>query len=192
MNDRPWWANALQWAAWGVLMMVIMGWLARSRSQDSTREGVLAQPRSVAIIGWACTGFFAAIAVLSIRFSGDDPSVWPAVVFGLFVVMGLYVVADYYRARHELRDDGLRYGRTLGPGGLARWDEIERVAFSDSAKWFRLHLTDGRVVRLSAMLQGLPEFAAQVLERVPGSVIDTKTRQLLEETAAGHPPSVWQ
>jgi hypothetical protein len=174
-------------------MAVVMGWLARSRTAKSElRDGALAPPKSMLIISVVCTFFFAALVILSIRFPGRNPTIWAPITFAGLAVMGLFLLADYYRARHELGPDGLHYGKTLGRGGLARWDEISRVAYSDTMKWFRLELKDGRVVRLSAMLQGLPRFATEILARVRPEAISDKTRSLLEATAAGRPPSVWQ
>jgi hypothetical protein len=185
--------DTLQWAIWAVLMAIVMGWLGRSRTGPSNlREGVLAHPKSVLTISVVCTAFFGALVFLSIRFPGRNPTIWAPIIFSALALTGLFLLADYYRARHELRPDGLRYGRTLGRGGLARWEDVRRVAYSDGMKWFRLELEDGRVVRLSAMLQGLPRLAAELLARVPPDAISTKTRSLLEATAAGKPPSVWQ
>jgi hypothetical protein len=139
-----------------------------------------------------CTALFAALSYLSVRFPGRNPSTWPTLVFAGFALMGVFLLLEYWRARHELRAEGLHYGKTLGRPGLARWDEIARVGYSHILKRFRLELTDGRVVRLSALLQGLPLLATEILARVPASAIDADTRSVLEQTAAGNPPPVWQ
>jgi hypothetical protein len=72
-----------------------------------------------------------------------------------------------------------------------RWSDVRSLRYSQSAKWFRLDLADGRVVRISAMLQGLPEFAAAALTQVPPATIDGDTRMVLEATARGELPRVW-
>ena len=54
-----------------------------------------------------------------------------------------------------------------------------------------MDLADGRVIRISAMLQGLPDFAAAALGGVPPAAIDADTRALLEATARGELPRVW-
>jgi hypothetical protein len=41
------------------------------------------------------------------------------------------------------------------------------------------------------MLQGLPEFAEAVLKEVPEDRIDGEAIPILEQTAAGSPPSIW-
>lgn len=58
-------------------------------------------------------------------------------------------------------------------------------------KWFRLDGANGEVVRVSAMLMGLSEFARVVLQKVSGSSIDPAARPILEQTAAGSPLSIW-
>lgn len=192
MNDKPWWAVALQWAAWAATMGLVMGWLSRSRAiAPPGAEGLLRQPRSTLIIGWVCTVFFAALAGLSRAFPGQNPSVWPTVVFLLFAAGGLVMVTDHYRGRHRLTPEGLRYGKLLGRGGLARWDQVTRLHYSEAAKWFRLETSDGKVARISAMLTGLPEFASSALDRVPEGAIDRQTREMLEAIRRGKLPSIW-
>jgi hypothetical protein len=46
------------------------------------------------------------------------------------------------------------------------------------------------VVRISAALTGLPEFARAVLGQVPSYAIDDGTRQVLEKLAQGELPSL--
>lgn len=83
---------------------------------------------------------------------------------------------------------GPRDGRRHGVAGTRSHPTLR---YSHSAKWFRLDLADGWVVRISAMLQGLPEFAAAVLAQVPPAAIDGDTRTVLEATARGELPRVW-
>lgn len=192
MTDRPWWSVALQWAAWAAVMTLVMSWVSRSRKvAPRGAEGVLQQPRSMLIIAWVCTVFFAALAGLSQAFPGRSPSVWPTVVFILFAAGGLALVAECHRGRHRLKPDGLRYGKLLGRGGSVRWKEITRVRYSDAWKWFRLETSDGRVVRLSATLTGLQDFAAAALDHVPAEAIDRRAREQLEAIREGKLPSIW-
>ncbi len=79
----------------------------------------------------------------------------------------------------------------MGGGGHLTWTDVRKLRYSQSAKWFRLELRDGRVVRISAMLQGLPEFAAAALAHVPPEAIDSETRLVLEATATGDLPRIW-
>jgi hypothetical protein len=72
-----------------------------------------------------------------------------------------------------------------------RWAQVTRVRYSQSLKWFRIEAADGAVVRVSAMLTGLPQFAQAVLAEVPEFHIDKSARPVLERTAAGFPPPIW-
>ena len=118
---------AVQWIVWSVLMALVMGWLARSRSRSraASDAALLYHPTSTLIVGLVVGGLFA------------------------------------------------------------------RIQYSQSAKWFRLITNNGEVVRVSVMLVGLPEFARAVLDEVPPEKIDTGSKSVLEQTAAGHPPSLW-
>lgn len=66
-----------------------------------------------------------------------------------------------------------------------------RLSYSDTMKWFRIELPDASAVRISAMLSGLPAFARAALAAVPSAAIDPDARAVLEQTAAGNPPSIW-
>lgn len=100
--------------------------------------------------------------------------------------------AEYIATRHAVRPDGLQY-RTLFAGiGLARWDDIEAVEYGPAMKWFVVRLRNRRAVRVSILLIGLPVFAEVVRDRVSPTVIASDTVRVLEETAAGRPPSMWQ
>lgn len=174
-------------------MAVVIGWLARARSLPRAPQaaGTLAHPRSTLVIGLVCTGFFLLLAAWSFLFPGKTGSPLISLFFLGFAALGAPLILDYRNARHALTPDGLRYGKLLGGAGQARWSDVRELRYSQSAKWFRLDLADGRVVRISAMLQGLPEFASAVLDRVPPAAIDGDTRVVLEATARGELPRVW-
>jgi hypothetical protein len=174
-------------------MTAVMGWLARTRSrpQPPHDSHTLAHPRSTLAIGLICGGFFLILAVWSALYPGTTGSPLISAFFLGFAALGIPLILDYRNARHTLTSDGLRYGKMLGAGGSLRWSEVRTVRYSEVAKWFRLELMDGRVVRISAMLRGLPEFAGAVLAQVPASAIDADTRAVLEATAKGDLPKVW-
>jgi hypothetical protein len=58
-------------------------------------------------------------------------------------------------------------------------------------KWFKIELTSGVVVRVSAMLIGLPEFASRVLAGVPRGAIGENAYALLQQTEQGNLPRIW-
>jgi Bacterial PH domain len=185
--------TTLQWGVWALVMGAVMGWLARARSRPRAAQEThtLAHPRSTLIIGLVCAGFFAVLAVWSAILPGRTGSPLISLFFLAFAALGIPLILDYRNARHRLTPDGLRFGRLFGGGGQARWEDVRQIRFSQSAKWFRMDLADGRVIRISAMLQGLPEFAAAALAQVSPAAVDADTRALLEATARGDLPRVW-
>jgi len=188
--DTTW----LQWTLWTLLMSLVVHWLAQNRAQvrSASNENRLRHPTGTLIIGLAGFLLFASIAVVSNVYSNATTSGWTTAVFAGFALLALPVVGDYFAARHEVFDDGLRYGRLLGSGGFIRWSELKRVRFSDSMKWFVLESQSSQVVRLSVMLMGLPIFAQRLLARTPRDVIDRVSLSVLQATADGNPPSVWR
>jgi Bacterial PH domain len=193
VTTRPWWVSTLQWGIWAVVMAAVMGWLARTRTGPRAPHDArtLAHPRSTLIVGLVCVGFFLLLAVWSYLYPGKSGSPLISLFFLGFAALGAPLVLDYRNARHTLTPDGLQYGKLFGGGGRMRWTEVRELRYSQSAKWFRLQLADGRVVRISAMLRGLPEFAAAALAQVPAAAMDADTRAVLQATAQGDLPPVW-
>jgi hypothetical protein len=183
----------LQWTLWGLLMSLVMGWVARSRSRPRPAGAArrLQHPISTLIIGVAGFLLFAAIAVISNVFANATTSWKTTTIFVGFALLALPILGDYFAARHEVSDEGLRYGRLFGPGGYMRWTEVKCVRFSETMKWFRLESQSGKVVRLSVMLMGLPTFAQLLLAHAPPQSIERNTLPVLQTTAEGNPPSVW-
>ena len=168
-----------------------MGWLARSRlqpPQTGTRL-LLRLPSSVLIVGVVCAAGFAACAVLSFAAPTGGPLV--AALFTGFSLLGCYLVYSYFVDRYELGPDGLSYHAPLRGPGHAPWSDITAFRYRESWKWFVVRLRDGRTLRLSVMLIGLPELAEALIENVPEALMEAGTREVLRSTAVGQPPSVW-
>ena len=188
-HNRFW----LQWMLWGLLMSLIMGWVARSRSRPGHvgSHPRLQHPTSTLVIGLAGFLLFTAIAVISNVFANATTSWKTTTVFVGFALLALPILGDYFAARHEISEEGLRYGRLIGSGGYMPWTELKSVRFSEAMKWFRLESQSGKVVRLSVMLIGLPTFAQLLLAHAPPQSIEKNTLPVLQTTAEGNPPSVW-
>jgi hypothetical protein len=174
-------------------MTAVMGWLARSRTTPRAPADaqMLVHPRSTLVIGMLCAGLFLTFAVLSAVLPGTSGSPALSLFFLCFAFLGFVMILEYRNARHTLTPDGLSYGTLVGGTGTLRWAEVRRFSYSESAKWFRMELADGRTVRVSAMLLGLQEFAQAALAQVPPAAIDVKTRTVLQATAAGDLPRIW-
>jgi hypothetical protein len=191
--NRPWWAPVLQWTAWGILMAVVMAWIARSRlrSRTASQARLLVHPPSTLVVGLVGFALFAGSAVVSNVYANKTTTVLTTAVFLGFAALSLLVVADYFLAKHEVTNEGINYRRLTGRRGSLKWAEVATVHYAPSMKWFRLATRSGEVARVSAMLVGLPEFAQLVLRQVPPSAIEPDTLPVLQATADGHPPSVW-
>lgn len=194
MSDGPWWATVLQWTVWALLMSLVMGWLGRSRmkARPAAESRKLRHPTSTLITGVVGCGFFVALAIVS-AVSFDTPGRWwIALAFLGFALLSAPLLLDYFIARHEVSDEGLSFCKLSGGRKFMRWSEVRTVRYATMMKWFRLEGEGGDVARLSVMMMGLPEFARMLLERVPASAIEPPTLAVLQATAAGQPPSVWQ
>jgi hypothetical protein len=138
-----------------------------------------------------CFGFFAVLTIVSASGTNKTATGWTTAIFAGFAAMSAPMILDYFMAIHRVSDEGLAYRKLLGSTGFLRWSELRRVRYGSTMKWFRLEANDGRVVRISAMLIGLPEFAQALLKSAPPRAMDALALQLLQATAEGHPPSLW-
>lgn len=193
MSERAWWVGVVQWTLWGVVMTVVMNWLGKSRfrRRREAEFGTLRHPVSTLTIGLVCFGFFGALTIFSATTTNKTATWWTTAVFAGFTVMSVPMLLDYFMVKHRLSDDGLAYRKMLGTTGFLRWSELKKVRYGSSMKWFRLETASGEVLRVSAMLMGLPEFAQALLKSTPTDAMDTDTLEILEATAEGNPPSLW-
>lgn len=175
---------------WIVCMTFMMRWFARSRLRErpASEARTLKQPTPLLIVGIVCLAM--SIGMLFGSYT-DTGGPIPFVVGGAMTGLSLYLIGDYYLARHVVDDDGMAYGRTLGRRGYFRWSEVRRVAFNKRMNWYRLELDSGVMVRVTGMQMGLPAFAAHVLRHVPAARIDPRPRTMLENAAQGKLHRIW-
>jgi hypothetical protein len=165
--------------------------VSRLRGRTPAEQSVLRYPRGTLVVGVVCSVFFLSLALLSILFPGKDGSPTISLVFVGFAFLGAPLIVEYYRVVHYLEKGGIRYSSLISSPGFLPWSDIKSVRYAPSLKWFRIEGRDGRIIRVSVMLMGLPEFARAVLSAVSESRIEPAARSLLERTAEGHPPSLW-
>lgn len=191
--DKPWWASAIQWSIWAVVMTLVMGWLARSRTRKrpSAPVGTMAYPASVLVIAVVCTIVFSGLGVITIV--STDGSLNPLVytVFLAFAGLGIYLLLAYFMVHHIITDSGLEFRRFTGSEGAIRWPDVSEVSYSEILTCFKIKTVSGNVVRVSAMLLGLDGFAETVLANVPPHAMSSRVRAILEATASGTPPRIW-
>jgi hypothetical protein len=119
---------------------------------------------------------FAAIAVISNVFANATTSWKTTTVFVGFALLTLPILGDYFAARHEVSEEGLRYGRLFGSGDYMRWTKLKSVRFSDAMKWFRLESQSGKVVRLSVMLMDIADVRSVAAGSRPAAIESRKVR----------------
>jgi Domain of unknown function (DUF4034) len=189
-GDRPWWAALIQIAGPALLTSLVTVWMAASRKRAPTPQsaGRMQHRPSTLVVAALAVWFFLALAVLALFYgNGSGNPIVIAVLAGIGA-LGLLMMLGYYHARHELTADGLNFGRLLGPRGSLRWRDVTRISYSRGMRCFRIETGSGEVVRIPAMLTGLPEFARAVLEQVPSYAIDDRTREALQACARGELP----
>jgi len=200
MSERPWWLHALQWIAWGIAMCFTMMWLGRSRNRpvkmttdgsalrDPSSVPVLIYPPSIAIIGAAAGILFLPIGIAAFFAGEGNLKNLLSLFFLAFSSLGWLLVVGFFVEFHELRPDGIRFRTTWLRTGFVAWAEIEEISYRPRMGWFAIQTKDGRRLRISIYLVGLPEFAQKLAEMAPDISASEQTQKLLQETAAGNPP----
>jgi hypothetical protein len=154
------------------------------------RARVLTHPRSTLVVGIVCIGLFIALAILSGIFAKPEQGS-TSYFFLLFVLLGVPIVAEGLRVRHELHDEGIAYRGLLFQHALVPWNELESARWSHSMKWLAVTTRDERVLRFSGLLNGLDALALALNEKVRGLRVDKATTEILAHAREGKLPSVW-
>jgi tetratricopeptide (TPR) repeat protein len=187
------WGPLIQWGVGSGLTMLIMGWMAasRHRARPAGDAHRLMHPPSTLIVGLVGFAFFILLAIASNLYSSGRANVITTGVFVGFAMLSLATIAEYFFVRHELTPDGIEYGRLSGARGTLKWSEVTRVTYSAPMRWYRLETSSAQVMRISALLTGLPEFARAVLAGVPFGAIDENAASSLQAAAQGALPRAY-
>jgi predicted permease len=189
-----WMVSLAQGLFWVVTMTLLMRWLGRSRhrSRPVAERDRIQHPAGILAIGVIGTLFFAGVPVAARIWPDDSVNFWFYALFAGMTLMAVYIVADYFLARHEVSDEGMDFGRPTGRRVVFHWGEVRRIRFSRTWNWFRIELQSGDVVRVSGMMMGLPALADKALRHVPASRIDGDALQLLRNAAKDQLPPIWE
>jgi hypothetical protein len=190
--EREWWAPLIPAA--GVLVTSLITALAaalRKRAQPAAPPARMQYPPSVRAIGaFVLAGLIMLAAAFAVTAEYRPGGLVVAGVFAAFGALGFLLELGSVRVWHVLTADGLEFGRLLGRRGSLRWRDVTRLTYSKGMRWFRIETASGEVVRISAILTGLPEFARAVLEQVPSYAIDDGAREPLQAyTVKGGSPA---
>jgi hypothetical protein len=103
----------------------------------------------------------------------------------LVLFVAFYEFAYAFRAHVVVRDTGIqRIG--VFRRRLVGWGSITKLAFNPVNHWFVVTAADGSHFWLPADLDGMGDFAAMALRRIPPAVLRTSdpvVREVLEELA---------
>ena len=153
-----------------IAAVMVTGWVFRKvkTTVPPTAGDVrtLRYHRAYAIVGWVGVLLCVSLA-MGVILSEDMPLVlWidlPAC--GLFALLSFVPVVMYQRYMLVYDADSIRYSPLWGQGFGFTWSDIEAVRFSGMAQWWRLHLRDGRNVRVGTYMHGALEFIQTVAAR---------------------------
>ena len=176
--------TAVQWILWVLIMTLVMWWVSRSqtRARPKADQQLLQIPSSALVLALVCALFFFGLAIISNTIGKNETtSIWTTLIFVGFGVLSLFLIAEYFFARHRVFDQGMTYGRMLGQRGVFQWSEVAHIKYAPYMRWFVIKLHSGKTVRVSSLVMGLPEFARLVLLHVPKQAMNEETRAFFEE-----------
>ncbi len=140
------------------VILLILNSARRSAPVDQqTGDLLLATTRWVMLLGWIAIAIGAVIGI-GIATS-ENGNLWAGVAFGGFFVIagGALVLEGSVRLR--VRPDGFDSWSPWRGARSMRWEDIATVTFSRINKWFVITDRDGKKVRVSIFMRGLPDFA---------------------------------
>lgn len=156
----------------------------RAEPLPAHRKNYLQQPSSILFLGMFSTATLTSLWFALLLMPGASSLVMFAIQTPL-ALLGPWLIAEYLRSVHLVNATGMRYGRSLGPGGHFRWAEVEWIDFHQKLNWYRLTLASGSTVRVSGTLRGLPTFARYAMAHVPVERIDPAAHAMLVDSEQG-------
>jgi hypothetical protein len=173
-------------------MSLVMGWLAKSRKAAAPRgnQRVLTVSKAATMLLAVCLLFFIALTALSAIFAKPNEN-WVPYFFLAFLLLTLLSLIDALSVRHELSEGGINYRGLYRRYPDVPWQQIKRATWKPTMKWLVVETYDGKVLRFSALLNGLETLAAALLDRVPSLQCDDTTVTVLTKARNGDLPTVW-
>ncbi|WP_146619937.1 hypothetical protein [Acuticoccus sediminis] len=170
-----------------------MGWLGRARlkRRHDSEMNRLVHPLPTLLLGISSCTVSVVVTIPAIALSNQHLSWWVYVFLKGLFYLSFYFLSAYFIDKHTVSSEGLQYSTIIGRQKEILWIDVQFIQYNFLMKWFQIRSRSRQVARLSAILMGLPQFAQVALEHVPNDALDRVTEDILEETARGNPPSVW-
>jgi hypothetical protein len=124
----------------------------------------------------ACVGLLVVpivgIAALAVAFPPSTPTDVKAVLgmFALFTVLGVPLVVEALGVEITLDARGIARRSPWSRDVFVPWEQVRRVVWSESARWWVVEAEGGARVRLHEFLSGLDDFKALVIKHAPDAV----------------------
>lgn len=94
-----------------IAIMLLFSWSKNSNAKKeimmSPDSLVLKPGLLVLIVGVAGSVFFALLIVLMYAFPNDTASIWIALSFGLFIILGVFLIVHYFTYRISFNDENI-------------------------------------------------------------------------------------
>jgi hypothetical protein len=178
---------AVQIIVSGFVMYLFRCWMVAGRDRPAAQAHRMSYSPGIMIFGLAV---FAAFGSIGRSWLGEGETFAGGGCL-VFASMGLYLVIVYLFSRHELFDGGIHFNGPLTCRRTLRWSDMTSVRYGLRMKSFRLVNQAGETFYIENGIRGLPPFAEAVLAQVPPQALDEATRCILEATAQGKPPEMF-
>lgn len=143
---------------------------------------MLAYPPRLWVLGVAVCGMSGLF--VSSQLMDGEPLEWPAMLGALLLAgMGVVIIAEALRVRHEVGYDGISYRGLWRRYDRVVWSVIESVKYRSGSYWLVITTRDGRVMRFSSYLTGMDALARFLRRQLPMLETDVRTERFLSAWA---------
>jgi len=177
----------LQWAIWGVVMILFFAVIARARrknlsSQNGNRLTLPVYFFGVGIVVFLLFSGMAAIAI-AVPTSGASSGTKMGLI-GLSLLSAIIVLANLV-VKHVYDDTKIVYTTIVGKRKILQWSEISEITYNPAAGWFVIRDSRNRKFRFPKELKGIAAFAGKSVVMVDKRSIDEKALGELRKLQSG-------
>jgi Bacterial PH domain len=126
---------------------------------------------------WSVCFALAPLGVITGMVVAHPPQDWEDVIYialsyAMFGGLSGVLLWDVFRFRLEVGPDGFDCRSPWRPHSFIRWTEVVDVSFNSPLGWFEVRATDGRAVRLPALVGALETFLERCEQRLTPSQLE--------------------